>query len=476
MLYTLLLVAILFAGCEVLDDNNVNPDNNQTQQPNDGNDYAEKPGDEGINKDDVVNASYKVYVYNLAGWEPLYIYMWDKLTETEYVGEWRGTEIKETQEINNHTYNVFEIPVEANGREVGIIFNNSNGLQTPDWFITINKDYYMFLIGTSTPTLIEDMNNPIFPELDKIYYTSTDGKVVTIHYDDYYAHFGANMISNTYDTVEGRGVMVFDKTISRIGSSTFNHCLNLESIIIPNSVTSLGDSAFSGCSNLTNVVLSNKITTIPDDCFNGTGLEVIIFPDHITSIGGSAFMGCRNLLEVTIPTSITSIGSMAFYGCSSLRKVTINCQLEGHHHSVFEHCINLARFDGHCSLISEDRRCIIYEGELLDFLCCGLTEYKIPDAVTHIGSSAFNGCCSNLTSITIPRSVTSMAPYALYGCSGLSSIYCMPTTPPNHTNIHTFDNVPKDCTIYVPFDSVDKYKENPEWGGVFENIVGYHFD
>ena len=55
------------------------------------------------------------------------------------------------------------------------------------------------------------------------------------------------------------------------------------------------------------------------------------------------------------------------------------------------------------------------------FECCGITSITIPNSVTSIESSAFEGC-GNLTSITIPNSVTSIRDYAFYGCNSLTSI------------------------------------------------------
>ena len=64
-----------------------------------------------------------------------------------------------------------------------------------------------------------------------------------------------------------------DYSVTTIGDSAFNNCINLTSIAIPNSVTTIGDYAFLGCNNLTSVVIPNSVTTI----------------------GSSAFYGCNNL-------------------------------------------------------------------------------------------------------------------------------------------------------------------------------------
>ena len=53
--------------------------------------------------------------------------------------------------------------------------------------------------------------------------------------------------------------------------------------------------------------------------------------------------------------------------------------------------------------------------------CRGLTSITIPNGVTSIGNQAFVSCYS-LTSITIPNSLTSISDHTFNGCSGLTSI------------------------------------------------------
>ena len=62
--------------------------------------------------------------------------------------------------------------------------------------------------------------------------------------------------------------------------------------------------------------------------------------------------------------------------------------------------------------------------------CSGLTSVTIPNSVTSIGNWAFSGC-SGLTSVTIGNSVTSIGRLAFDGCSGLTSV----SIPSNITSI-----------------------------------------
>ena len=241
-------------------------------------------------------------------------------------------------------------------------------------------------------------------EKDRIYYTSSDGNIVTPYSPTV---FDANIVSNTYQ--DGQGVIIFDSPVTSIGKYAFYKCSSLTSITIPNSVTSIGGGAFSGCSSLTSVTIPNSVTSIGwrafEDC---SSLTSITIPNSVTSIGDWAFAWCSSLTSVTIPNSVTSIGWCAFSGCSSLTSPVYNA-----------HCFAyMPKSYFGAYLIPEGIKQIV-GGAFAD--CSSLTSITIPNSVTSIEGDAFSDC-SSLTSVTIPNSVTSIAYYAFYGCSSLTSV------------------------------------------------------
>ena len=135
---------------------------------------------------------------------------------------------------------------------------------------------------------------PSGPANDELWYTSSDGNIVTPNDTTVLPM----IVSNTY--VDGKGVIRFATELTSIGAYAFNDCSNLTSVTIPNGVTSIGEYAFYYC----------------------TGLTSVTIPNSVTRLGKRAFSYCRGLTSVTIPNSITSIGAGTFYGCSNLTSIS----------------------------------------------------------------------------------------------------------------------------------------------------------
>ena len=324
------------------------------------------------------------------------------------------------------------------------------------------------------------------PPNDEIWYTTTDGNVVSFNSTS----CGANVVSNTY--VNGKGVIKFDGEINAIGERAFYNCDSLTSVTIPDSVTTIGGNAFYNCTSLTSVTIGNGVTSIGGSAFyQCSSLTSITIGNSVTSIGKFAFGWCTNLTSVTIGDSVTTIGELAFHGCHSLTSITIPDSVTSIGDGAFNYCISLTSVtigNGVTSI-----------GEEAFFQCDHLTSVTIGDSVTTIGNSAFGYCkgeliinsktlvennytdtnypmnssngwlhgseftkltigdsvtkignhvfdscttlksvtigdsvttigymafsdCESLTSVTIPDSVTTIGHYAFYNCNGLTSV------------------------------------------------------
>ena len=183
---------------------------------------------------------------------------------------------------------------------------------------------------------------------------------------------------------------------------------------------------------------------------NYQGLTTAIIPATVTyngttysvaSIGDFAFEGCSSLTYVTIPNSVTSIGWGAFLDCSGLTSITIPNSVTSIGGSAFNNC-------------------------------SGLTSITIPNSVTSIEEWAFYNC-SGLTSVTIGNSVTSIGSNAFSDCVQLTSITCEANTPPScgiSSYNNSFYNIPANCTIKVPCDSLEAYNTAPWYNYQLTNI------
>ncbi len=214
-------------------------------------------------------------------------------------------------------------------------------------------------------------------------------------------------------------------SVTGIGEDSFRYT-TVKNIIIQDSVTSIGEDAFWGCSGLTSITIGDSVTSIGEDAFsNCTGLTSITIPNSVTSIGECAFSSCTGLTSITIGDSVTSIGEDAFYDCTGLTNINVDadnpnyCSENGVLYNKAK--TTLIRYPGGKTGSFTIPNSVTSIGNSAFDGCTGLTSVTIPDSVTSIGDYAFPGC-TGLTSITIPNSVTSIGECAFSECTGLKSI------------------------------------------------------
>ena len=264
-------------------------------------------------------------------------------------------------------------------------------------------------------------------------------------------------------------------SVTSIKPFAFETCASLSSVTIPDGVTTIGEWAFSGCTSLTSIVIPDSVTNIESYAFSDcTSLTTVTIPDSVTSIGRGTFENCASLTEVTIlnpdcklpehggiiTNSTDANGSPIFtgaisgydnstaqayaekYGCTFRSLGAAPASEDGELSGTCGENVTW-RFDESTGTLTisgtgdmekrswtesvsptEIKAVVIEKGvtNIVDHAfqySAFLTSVTIPDSVTSIGSSAFDGC--GLTAVTVPESVTSIGEHAFYNCKYLTS-------------------------------------------------------
>ncbi len=176
------------------------------------------------------------------------------------------------------------------------------------------KGYKPMSISTSNGVTIDrnhiqpmaafDFINPTTPSAptptsNEIWYTAT--AKVEPYFDDSLT-FGAEVVSNVWDSETKRGIITFDGDVTMIGDDAFYNCDKFTGVTLPECVTSIGKKAFYDCNGLTEFTI----------------------PDSVTTIGNYAFENCYRLTSVYCKaTTPPALGSYVFDYNGSGRKIYV---------------------------------------------------------------------------------------------------------------------------------------------------------
>jgi len=339
---------------------------------------------------------------------------------------------------------------------------------------------------------------------NEIWYTSTDGEIVTPFYGAQRPFGERTLISNTYS--DGKGVIVLDGDLITIGVNAFSafEKKNLESISFPPSLVTINDCAFSYCSNLSSISFNDGLQSIGDYAFECcSSLDNVFVPSSVTTLGSGVFMECtglsrfegpyatddgrfliigdtaygfapKGIVNVTIPENVRVIAPALFQWCYDIKKVQLPSQLVeiGSHAFYWTFieefstlpesletigggafiCFRTTSFKG--KFASEDGRFLVHDGELKGVACYGMEKLVIPEGVTALGAQVITGF--GIKKLVLPASLETIKTYAISQCSNLTELTVLAQTVPNGSP----NLADKTQLIYVPASSVEDYKSS----------------
>ena len=252
-------------------------------------------------------------------------------------------------------------------------------------------------------------------------------------------------------------------SVTSIGGYAFYDCIEIISIEIPNTIKEIGMYAFENCTGLTSITIPNSVTSIGKGMFLGcSGLKSITIGNGVTKIDEQMFSNCTGLTSIAIGSGITSIDKEAFEDCSSLVSVKWNAK----------RCND---FSSEEILFATNPITSFTFGDDVEripaYLCYNKTDLSsivIPNLVTEIGASAFQGC-NKLRTVEIGKGITSIGDKAFAGCSAIYSMGIDAIIPPI-VESSTFNNVSRTTQIKVPCSAVAAYQASSYWNE-FTNYV-----
>ncbi|MBQ6741312.1 MAG: leucine-rich repeat domain-containing protein [Bacteroidales bacterium] len=216
-----------------------------------------------------------------------------------------------------------------------------------------------FVMGQSA---FAQVFSAVSPSDDTLYYDTVGGNAVVV----------APFYNTWADITEPEGELIIPASVSWNGTTY--------------PVTAIGRYAFTNCLNLTSVVI----------------------PESVTKIDNMAFMGCMSLVFAPLPSTLRNIGYMAFQDCTGLPSVVVPDSIESVGFNAFGHVKN-----------------VIYNGTLNtnSWRPCTLNGYVEGSLVYADDSKAtLTACLTSATHVTLPASVTAIGGYAFMDCIHLQTL------------------------------------------------------
>lgn len=213
--------------------------------------------------------------------------------------------------------------------------------------------------------------------------------------------------------------------------------------------------------------------------------DIVFFKElqYFTELTYVSFYGSYKLFDLILPENIDSIGSESF---ALYLKYRYTEDFTRH----YDRCISALRsitipsrckYIGSKAFSESNLREVVFKSQSFSieqmafYECRSLTDIEFPDnGAISIGAKAFYGCC-NLQTIILGNGVVSIGEEAFeLDNNNIATFYVKATEPPI-IDSDAFSNS-KNIIIYVPQESLTKYRTANGWKNYASHIVGYDFE
>lgn len=236
-----------------------------------------------------------------------------------------------------------------------------------------------------------------------------------------------------------------------ISYGAFRNCEELQSVVLPDSIEVVEGIAFENCTSLQSITLPDNVQRIDYGAFAGCkSLKQVNLSANLKYIGGNAFYDCCRLTTVTLPSALENIDDDAFLGCVRLAEVVNNSKLDiiagkdtygkVAYYAEYVHSgvsaiksvgdftvltapdktyfVDYAGKDNKVVFQSTAENCAVKSYAF--FAADNIDEVVLPDSLAEIGSYAF--CNSSVRLLKLPDGLTTIGTSAFEGCLSLKEI------------------------------------------------------
>lgn len=239
-------------------------------------------------------------------------------------------------------------------------------------------------------------------------------------------------------------------------------CTALSEVVIGDWCKSIPERAFCRCESLKTVTIAPTVTNVEDYAFENCFMLNDFNFKNIKSIGKEAF--CNSVLtKVELPDGFSELGESAFY-LAPVKEISLPASLKNIPRRAF-----MGTMGGKINWRVDDESgkvecCVIDTLAFANYI--GNEEFCVPEGIEEIKDLAFR--TGKFKTISLPSTLNSLQASAFYLCNDLQSIYCHAVEPPYVTAAYDF--IPGHIlttftgTVYVPAESVAKYRYSDFWG------------